>query len=124
MIKQLNAVIRGWAYYHRFVQSSRTFSSAGKATFQSLWRWIKRRHPEKSCGWIIKEYFNHPNRKWGFCCKIKDGRNKEKLLELIKPSYIKLVRYIKIKGESNPFNPKYFNYFMMRKTCSNVCPIN
>ncbi|MDI6795281.1 MAG: hypothetical protein QME81_20890, partial [bacterium] len=66
----------------------------------------------------------HPKQKWGFCCNIKDGSSKEKLLELIKPSYIKLIRYIKIKGESNPFNPKYFDYFIMRKTYSNVCPIS
>ncbi|MBU1486595.1 hypothetical protein KKH56_00885, partial [bacterium] len=124
MIKQLNAIIRGWAYYHRYVQSSRAFSIADKVIFQSLWRWIKRRHPLKSCGWIIKEYFNHLKQKWKFCCKIKDRSSKEKLLELIKPSYVKLVRYIKIKGEANPFNPKYLDYFIMRKTCSNVYPIS
>ncbi len=123
MIKQLNPIIRGWAYYQRHVQSGRAFSLADKVIFQSLWRWIKRRHPLKSSEWIRKEFFNHPKRKWGFCCKIKDRNKKQKLLELIKPSYIKLVRYIKIKGEANPFNPKYNDYFIMRRTYSNLRPI-
>ncbi|QII11384.1 hypothetical protein KsCSTR_20040 [Candidatus Kuenenia stuttgartiensis] len=43
---------------------------------------------------------------------------------MIKPSYIKLVRYIKIKVETNPFNPKYSDYFTMRKTYSNIRPVN
>jgi len=124
MINQLNPIIKGWAYYHRYVQSARTFSLASKVISDSLWRWIKRRHSNKSCGWIEKKYFNHPERKWGFCCTIKDRSGKKKLLELIKPSYIKLVRYIKMKREANPFNPKYFDYFIMRKTYSNVRPIN
>ncbi len=111
-------------YYHRYVQSARTFSLASKGISDSLWRWIKRRHSNKSCRWIEKRYFNHPERKWGFCCTIKERSGKSKLLELIKPSYIKLVRYIKIKVETNPFNPKYSDYFTMRKTYSNIRPVN
>lgn len=123
MIKKLNPMIRGWAYYHRYVQSHGTFSFAEGTIFQSLWRWIKRRHPQKSCGWIIKHYFNNLKRKWVLSCWIKDRSGKKRLLELIKPSFIKLVRYIKIKGESNPFDPQYTDYFSMRRTFSNYYPI-
>ena len=49
MINQLNPIIKGWAYYHRYVQSARTFSLAAKVISDSLWRWIKRRHSNKSC---------------------------------------------------------------------------
>ena len=104
--------------------NAKTFSFASKVISDSLWRWIKRRHSNKSCGWIEKKYFNHPKRKWGFCCIIKEKSGNKKLLELIKPTYIKLVRYIKIKGEANPFNPKYADYFKMRRTYSNVVPIS
>ncbi len=123
MIKILNPMIRGWAHYHRYVQSAATFSHADSIIFQSLWRWIRRRHPKKSCKWVIKQYFNHPKRKWGFCCIIKDSKGKKQILELVQPSDIKLVRYIKIKGESNPFDPRYSSYFKMRRTFSNVRPI-
>jgi RNA-directed DNA polymerase len=85
---------------------------------------MKRRHPEKSSKWLIKKYFNHPKRKWGFCCRTKDRDGVERLLELVKPSYTKIVRYIKIKGESNPFDPRFKDYFAMRRTFSNVRPIS
>ena len=124
MIMQLNPVIKGWAYYHRYVQSAKAFSFASKVISDALGRWIRRRHGRKSMGWINKRYFNHPKRNYCFCCTIKTGNGKRKFLELMKPSYVKLVRYIKIKGETYPFNPKYFSYFTMRKTYSNVRPIN
>ena len=124
MIIQLNPVIKGWAFYHRYIQSAKTFSFASKVISDALGRWIRRRHGRKSMGWIDKRYFNHPKRKLCFCCTIKDSSGKKKLLELIKPSYIKTVRYIKIKGEANPFNPIYFDYFTMRKTYSNIRPIS
>ena len=39
--------------------------------------------------------------------------------ELLYPSSIRLVRYIKIKGASNPFDPQYTDYFKMRRTFRN-----
>jgi len=124
MIKRLNPIIRGWTNYHRYVQSAAAFSHADTIIFHSLWRWIKRRHPKKSSKWIIKKYFNHPERKWDFCCKVKDRDGAERLLAVNRASYTKLVRYIKIKGESNPFDPSFKDYFVMRRTFSNVRPIS
>ncbi len=129
MIKKLNPMIRGWATYHRNVQASKVFSFADTIVFQSLSRWIKRRHPEKGWWWIIKKYFNNLklnklHHKWVFSCWIKDRSGTKKLLEVIKPSSIKLVRYIKIKGKSNPFDPQYTDYFKMRRSCKNYYPIN
>ena len=123
LIKRLNPVIRGWANYHRYVQTSRAFSKGDTVLFQSLMRWARRKHPNKSNGWIVKKYFNNSKRKWVFSCIVKDKRGNKKLFELIKPSFIKLVKYIKIKGASNPFNPEYSNYFKMRSISSNTCPI-
>ena len=124
MIKRLNPIIRGWANYHRYVQASEAFYLAGKIIFQSLRRWIKRRHPEKGWGWIIRNYFNNLKNGWIFSCWSKDKSGKMKLLELLKPYRIKLVRYIKIKGEANPFDARYTDYFIMRRTFRNYNPIN
>lgn len=122
MIRKLNPKIKGWVNYHRYVQSSGAFYFAGKKIFQSLSRWIKRRHSGKCWWWIIKNYFNNPNRKWGFSCWVKDRSGKKRLLELIYPSSIKCVRYIKIKGDANPFDPKYADYFKMRRSFRNYYP--
>ena len=47
LICQLNPLIRGWAQYHRHVVSKETFAAVDAAIFKLLWRWAKRRHPQK-----------------------------------------------------------------------------
>ena len=47
LICHLNPIIRGWAMYHRHGVSAKVFQSVDHAIFQSLWRWAKRRHPNK-----------------------------------------------------------------------------
>src|SRR5207245_11408148 len=55
VIVKLNPVIRGWANYHRFGASSKTFHSVGHAIFKKLWWWARRRHPRKSATWVRKQ---------------------------------------------------------------------
>lgn len=124
MIRRLNPIIRGWSYYHRYVQSARAFYTAGKVIFKSLWRWARRRHPGKGIGWIKRKYFDHSTRPWVFSCWIKNKEEKQTLLELMRPSSVKLVWYYKVKGEANPYDPGYNDYFAMRRTSSNVRPTN
>src|SRR5215472_15609448 len=57
LIVQLHPLIRGWANYHQHVVSKTTFARVGHAIFQALWRWAKRRHPNKPKEWIRKRYF-------------------------------------------------------------------
>ena len=84
----------------KFVQSARTFSYADTFIYHSLRRWARRRHSNKGPRWIKNKYFNQSGRKWVFSCKIKDKKGKKKILELIKPSSTKVLRYIKIKETS------------------------
>ena len=60
---------------------------------------------------------------WVFSCFVKIKDETVKLLELIKPSLVKIVRYYKIKGAANPYDPKYLDYFAMRTKLSNVRPV-
>jgi hypothetical protein len=48
LIDQLNPKIRGWRNYHRHVVSKRTFGRVDHNIFSSLWKWARRRHPNKS----------------------------------------------------------------------------
>src|SRR5258708_19615643 len=48
LIHKLNPKIRGWANYHRHVVSTRTFARVDHHIFSSLWRWARRRHPNKT----------------------------------------------------------------------------
>jgi RNA-directed DNA polymerase len=57
LIHKLNPKIRGWANYHRHVVSQRTFARADHHIFSSLWRWARRRHPNKNARWCKQKYF-------------------------------------------------------------------
>jgi hypothetical protein len=77
MIRRLNQQIKGWAMYHRFAVSSRTFAAADNRIFWKLRRWCRKRHRGKSWGWIKGKYFQHAgDRDWAFTGVIRDGKGK------------------------------------------------
>lgn len=109
IIKQLNPIIRGWANYHRHVVSSFTFGKVDSKIFEILWRWAKRRHPNKGRRWVKDKYFKPAkNRNWVFS-------NDSATLHLFSASQIKIKRHIKIKQDANPFDPEWEHYFEKRE---------
>jgi RNA-directed DNA polymerase len=66
-LDQLNPKIRGWANYHRHVVSKRTFGCVDHSIFSSLWKWARRRRPNKSPRRFKPKYFaQRGNRDWSF----------------------------------------------------------
>jgi len=57
LIRQLNSIIRGWASYYRHVVSKDTFSWVDTHIFRAIYRWIKRKHNQKSIKRINRRYF-------------------------------------------------------------------
>src|SRR5262249_25417329 len=57
LIKGLNPRIRGWANYHRRVVSGAVFAYVDHEIWKALWRWTKRRHPNKGRRWVKEKYF-------------------------------------------------------------------
>jgi RNA-directed DNA polymerase len=116
LINSLNPKINGWANYFRNVVSKTTFSYVDYQIFQVIWRWAKRRHPNKSITWIRRKYFcrvGYDN--WVFNDGMKQSKGRFKLLNLVKASSIAIKRHIKIQSEANPYDPKYKLYFENRK---------
>jgi RNA-directed DNA polymerase len=114
LIVQLNLLIRGWANYHQHVVSKVTFARVGHAIFQALWRWAKRRHPNKPKQWIKERYFKPINGKnWVFhgILATKEGFVENYLLH---PAHVPIQRHVKIKGEANPYDPAWEVYFEKR----------
>jgi RNA-directed DNA polymerase len=115
LIWKLNARIRGWANYYRHAVASKTFSYVDHCIYQTIRRWINRRHPAKTWKWKLKKYFrSHQLRNWIFFDKIKNKDGSTRNLDLFKASSIKIKRHIKIRGEANPFDPNFKEYFKMR----------
>ncbi len=57
VIYRLNQIIRGFAMYYRFCNSTYAFSTLDNTLFRWEWKWCKRRHPNKTKWWIAEKYF-------------------------------------------------------------------
>ena len=82
--------------------------------WHSLWRWAKRRHPNKSATWIVDRYWHRLGwRKW--CFALPSGFDRSEVVRLVDPGQIAIRRYVKVKSDANPFDPHWRNYFKTRK---------
>lgn len=121
LIYLLNPKIRGWANYYRHVVAKATFGMVDHEIFQAIWRWAKRRHPNKSSSWVYKKYFcTIEYDAWVFNAGIKPYQGRFKLLRLIKASSTPIKRHIKIRAEATPYDPKYIEYLEKRRTNSTI----
>ena len=78
VISKLNPILRGFANYYNGVVSKETYSYISHRAWQYLWRWVKRRHPNKNTTWVRKAYFKTlKGNKWTFACNVSDRQDKE-----------------------------------------------
>src|SRR6201987_1162781 len=112
----LNPKIRGWANYHRHVVSKRVYKRVDRAIFISSWQWARRRHPEKSQGWLKKKYFERQGQNnWRFFGESCDKDGIPHKVRLLLASRTPIQRHVKVKGEANPYDPAYETYFEKRE---------
>jgi RNA-directed DNA polymerase len=78
LIKKLNQSLRGWANYHRHVVAGEAFSRIDSYVFAQLWRMARRRHQNKSKGWLYKKYWTESGQKHIFAVKAKTKKKVEK----------------------------------------------
>ena len=118
LIAMLNPVIRGWANYHRFVMSSRTFSKIDHHLWQKLWWWAQHRHSGKRRQWIKDRYFHSIHgRDWVFAAKKEPCTKTDKnpWIKLVSMTSISCGPYPRIKTDANPFDPAWNPYFEKRR---------
>jgi RNA-directed DNA polymerase len=115
VIATLNPMIRGWANYHRNQVANDAFRKVDHLIWEMLWRWARRRHPKKSTGWVKKRYFHRLGREdWVFGVQVATRNGKTKWVTLLKARNTPIRRHIKIRGEANPFDPAWEQYFESR----------
>lgn len=116
MIIILNPKIQGWANHNRHVVSKRILSTVDSNIFRSLWAWAKRRHPNKNSRWVKNKYFTRiGQRDWNFYSKRKGLTKEDNPLLLKLASDTRIVRNVKIRSASNPYDPTFKKYFQERK---------
>lgn len=125
LIWQLNPVIRGWANYHRHISASQTFKRMDQAIWRLLWQWAKHRHSTKSSAWVAENYWHlSRQRGWTFTAKTSeptpDGKTRE--VRLVRAPEIQIRRYVKIKKDANPFDPRWWSYLEERALHKRINP--
>jgi RNA-directed DNA polymerase len=110
LIRQLNPVIRGWTNYHRNVVAKQTFAKVDHQLFNALWRWAKRRHPNKGLEWIAGRYWSSwETRSWVFVDRLvkpASGKN----VRLLSAADVPIQRHVKVKADYCPFDPDWDDY--------------
>jgi len=67
LIFKLNQILRGWCNYHQCVCAKETFQKLNYVIFVMLWKWVKRRHPNKNAQWVKDRYWKKKDsRDWIF----------------------------------------------------------
>ncbi len=67
LIARLNLTINGWASYYRYSDAYRAFARVDESMWRTLWKWARRRHPNKGHRWIVNKYFGiKGSRTWVF----------------------------------------------------------
>ncbi|TAN08636.1 MAG: group II intron reverse transcriptase/maturase [Rhodanobacteraceae bacterium] len=110
VIFALNPIIRGWGNYHRVVHASHEFARLDYLITRALWRWAIRRHPMKGKRWIKRRYFR--------CEGPRDWLFQTDEYSLVRLSRIHVGRYVKVRSDANPYDPKdepYFDERLMRR---------
>ncbi|HBB32080.1 MAG TPA: group II intron reverse transcriptase/maturase [Cyanobacteria bacterium UBA9273] len=101
LINNLNPVIRGWANYYSTVVSKEAYKHLDYLMYQKLETWAKRRHPKKSGYWVSNKYWQKiDGDNWVFATRL-EGNHPMRLLKYVNTP---IVRHIKVKGESSPYD--------------------
>ena len=109
-------MLRGWANYHHPVVAKRALSSMDALVFKALWRWCRRRHPNKGSKWVKDRYFHAiETRNWVFAASNGGKKSKEPLRALYRLADTPIVRHVKVKADYNPFDPAFEQYGEKRR---------
>jgi RNA-directed DNA polymerase len=110
LIRKLHPLIGGWALSHQHVVSKEPFTTIDDVIHRLVRQWTKRRHPQKADAWTAKTYFKTVGEhNWVFSGTIEEHPH-----YLTEAAHVPIKRHIKIRGEANPYDPTWENYYEKR----------
>ncbi len=123
VIRKIEPLLRGFANYYRGVCSKETYEYISYRLWWYLWRWAKRRHPNKDKKWVKDKYFRTEYKKgskkdWRFYYEKKDRRGKRIVHMLYDIAAVPIVRHVKVKGTYSLDDPELVEYWLKRQTKS------
>ena len=114
LIRKLNPIVQGWANYHRHVCAGQTFRTVDRIIQTQLLRWARRTHPNKTVGWLKRRHFSAAAN-GAFSARSKNREGQSTVVALRRMIHTKIERHIKVRGEANPYDPRYAEYFERRR---------
>jgi RNA-directed DNA polymerase len=112
VIAVMNPIIRGQANYYRTGASKKAYRSLDNHLWQHLYKWARRRHPNKSRSWVTTRYFGrfHPTRRdrW-----VYGDRSSGAYLH--KYAWTTIVRHVPVPGRHSPDDPDLAQYWADRR---------
>lgn len=63
LFRCLGQITRGWALYFRHGASARALGLLNHHLWWRVWRWLRKKHPNRNAGWIIRRYYG-PGQWW------------------------------------------------------------
>ena len=115
MVKKLNEILRGWAYYHRHIVAGEAFKRVDNYVFDQLWRMLRKRHPKKSKKWLVKRYWRSSGNNASVFTATVKLKGKSRQYQVFRASAIGIKRHRKVKADANPYMPEYRKYFWIRR---------
>ncbi|WP_333192491.1 group II intron reverse transcriptase/maturase [Microcoleus sp. Pol7_A1] len=94
LISRLNPIIKGWSNYYSTVVSKETFNKVDTLTYDKLRAWARRRGK----GSINKDKYWRTVDDKNWCFSTEEG------LELAQHQTTPIIRHVKVKGNSTPYN--------------------
>ena len=94
LISRLNPIIRGWSNYYSTVVSKETFNKVDNLTYNKLKAWARRRGK----GSINKDKYWRTVGDKNWCFSTEEG------LELAQHQATPIIRHVKVKGNSTPYD--------------------
>ena len=104
LIGRLNPIIRGWSNYYSSVVSKETFNKIDNLLYWNLRNWGKRRHGNRTRQWVYERYWQliqDGDYKAMTFATSQNGKNPARLQSHAR---IPIVRHVKVKGTSRPFD--------------------
>jgi RNA-directed DNA polymerase len=115
LIRLLNRKIRGFCRYYRHVVSSKAFAYIDSRIWRMLWRWARRRHPNKNSRWVRAKYFAPLHgRNDVFTGEYVTAKGQRKTLHIFTAMSMEIRRHPGVRQAANPYDPRYDDYFRQR----------
>lgn len=116
MLRQLNNILRGWAYQFRHLAAARSFGHIDHCILRQLWKWARRRHNNKGARWVKRRYFTTiGNDRWVFHAQHTGRGGRPQTTGLFRMSSLRIRRHIKVRSEARYHDARYAEYFKERR---------